>query len=223
MPSHSDAERHALANALTQAGPGAATLCAGWTTNDLAAHLVVRELRPDAIPGRMLPQRNPLHRWTTRVERNYANQDFDQLVHTFRTGPHRLSWASLPGMDARLNLLEHVVHCEDVRRAVAEWEPRDLPLVRQRAVWAAICQTGRMLLRRSPVPVTFTTVDGATSQIVAGTGGSSNARGTLPGVVVTGAPVELALYAFGRGEHTEVELDGPPDALTLFRAVRLTF
>ena len=37
------------------AGPEAPTLCAGWTTRDLAAHLVVREARPDAAAGIVLP------------------------------------------------------------------------------------------------------------------------------------------------------------------------
>ena len=44
-------ERAAFADTLEEAGPDAPTLCTGWTTRDLAAHLVLRERRPDAAMG----------------------------------------------------------------------------------------------------------------------------------------------------------------------------
>jgi uncharacterized protein (TIGR03085 family) len=223
MPSHSNVERHALANALTEAGPGAPTLCDGWTTNDLAAHLVVREGRPDALPGLILSSVPPFGRWTARVEDTYAKGDFAELVNTFRTGPHQLSWARLPGADRRLNLLEHFIHCEDVRRAQPGWKARTLSAGLQQAIWTAIGSTGRILLRRSPVPVTFSTVDGLTRHVVAGTGGSSNSRGSLPGVVITGDPGEIALYTYGRTGHADVQLDGPPESISLFQQVPLKF
>jgi uncharacterized protein (TIGR03085 family) len=223
MPSHSAAERIALASALTTAGPGTPTLCSGWSTTELAAHLVVRERRPDTLPGLILSSRHPLHRWTTRVEVKYAGRDYDELVHTFRTGPHLGSWAALPGVDARVNLLEHFVHCEDVRRSVPDWSPRDLPADRQQALWTAIGQAGRMLLRRSPVPVVFDVPGGPSHQVVSGTGGSANNRGQLPGVVITGAASEIALFAYGRGERAQVTLDGPPESLAAFSALKLEF
>ena len=40
------ASRLALAEALLAAGPSADTLCAGWETRHLAAHLVLRENSP---------------------------------------------------------------------------------------------------------------------------------------------------------------------------------
>ena len=49
--SFSDSERQGLADLLLERGPGAPTLCEGWTTTDLVAHLWVREHRPDAILG----------------------------------------------------------------------------------------------------------------------------------------------------------------------------
>ena len=55
MPTHSSAERAALADALTAAGPHRPTLCDGWTTTELAAHLVTRERRPDVTVSVMLP------------------------------------------------------------------------------------------------------------------------------------------------------------------------
>ena len=44
-------ERAALADLLAQLGPDEPTLCGDWTTRDLAAHLAIRERRPDALPG----------------------------------------------------------------------------------------------------------------------------------------------------------------------------
>ena len=44
-------ERQRLSSTLTRVGPDAPTLCEGWRTRDLAAHIVLRERRPDAIAG----------------------------------------------------------------------------------------------------------------------------------------------------------------------------
>ena len=46
MSTHAKRERLLLADLLETAGPDAPTLCEGWTTRDLAAHVVVRERRP---------------------------------------------------------------------------------------------------------------------------------------------------------------------------------
>src|SRR3712207_3175647 len=152
MPSHSAAERQALADALADAGPDAPTLCEGWTTADLAAHLVVREQRPDTGPGVLVPAFSP---WTERVRTRYARRPYEELVESIRSGPARTSWAALPGVDASLNLAEHFVHCEDVRRAVPGWEPRELPESRQRAFWRILEARGHAFFRRIPVGVTL--------------------------------------------------------------------
>ena len=47
-------ERHELSDLLDQLGPDQPTLCEGWTTADLAAHLVVRERDPRSGPGILL-------------------------------------------------------------------------------------------------------------------------------------------------------------------------
>lgn len=47
-------ERSALADLLEQVGPAQPTLCAGWDTEDLLAHLLVRERRPDAAAGMLI-------------------------------------------------------------------------------------------------------------------------------------------------------------------------
>ena len=63
-------ERLALCALLEQTGPAAPTLCDGWTTLDLAAHLVLRERRPDAGAGIMI---GPLAGYTRRVQRGWPS------------------------------------------------------------------------------------------------------------------------------------------------------
>ena len=52
-------ERAAIADLMTSLGPDAPTLCEGWTTRDLAAHLVVRATRVDAAAGILIPRSPP--------------------------------------------------------------------------------------------------------------------------------------------------------------------
>lgn len=54
MTNPARSERHALCDLFMEVGPDAPTLCGEWTTRDLAAHLVVRESRPDAAAGILL-------------------------------------------------------------------------------------------------------------------------------------------------------------------------
>jgi uncharacterized protein (TIGR03085 family) len=205
MPSHSAAERAALADALTAAGPRHPTLCDGWTTTELAAHLVARERRVDSAIGQVI---RPLSGWTDRVQGQYARWDYERLVEAFRRGPPVFSYMALPGVDARLNLIEHFVHCEDVRRARPGWQARELPARRQAALWSQLTTIGRALWRRSPVSVTIATPEGARASVIERTG---------PGVTMVGEPGELVLYAYGRKDHATIQLEGPDDAVDAFR------
>src|SRR4051794_10763313 len=105
-------ERQALCDTLDAIGPDAPTLDEGWTARDLAAHLVLRESRPDASLGIVLA---PFAGWTDRVQRGIAAGDWPALVQRLRSGPPHWSPYSLPGVDERVNLVELVVHHEDVR------------------------------------------------------------------------------------------------------------
>ena len=207
--SHAAAERQVLARVLRDAGPDAPTLCEGWTTRDLAAHLVVREARPDTGPGQLLGSVPVAAQWSEKVRRQYARRDYDELVDAFAAGPPRLSVFALPGADAVANLAEHFLHCEDVRRAQPGWQPRTLDPRYERALWKSLAARGRLLLRRSPVGVVLVVPDGPR-------------RHVRPGpvtVVVTGRPGELLLHASGRGAQAVVEVSGPPDAVAAYEAV----
>jgi len=202
MPTFAAIERGHLVEALRAAGPQAPTLCEGWTAHDLAAHLVARERRPDSGPGILVPA---LSGWTERVRRGYLNRPFEDLVRMIETGPPWTSPFALPGVDGLANLTEHFVHCEDVRRAAADWQPRSLADGLPDALWTALTGRGRLLFRRAPVAVTLRTPDGRRAEVSSGTGA----------VTIAGDPAELTLYAFGRRAHARVELTG--DAADLAR------
>lgn len=207
MPSLAAIERTHLVEALRAAGPQGPTLCDGWTTHDLAAHLVARERRPDSGPGILVPA---LAGWTEQVRRRYAQRPFDELVRLVETGPPWTSPFSLPGVDALVNLTEHFVHCEDVRRATTGWQPRDLPDGLSDALWKALSARGRMLFRGAPAGTCLATPDGRRTQVTSGE----------TALTLTGEPAELTLYAFGRRGHAQVTMDGSAQALDRLREAR---
>src|SRR4051794_40043338 len=107
-------ERRELCDLMDSLGPDAATPCGGGTTRHLAAHLVLREGRPDAVPGIVLPM---LAGHTARVQQSIMRWPWPQLVAEIRSGPPWWSPLRLPGVDDRANTMEFFVHHEDVRRA----------------------------------------------------------------------------------------------------------
>jgi uncharacterized protein (TIGR03085 family) len=95
-------ERHDLAALMEELGPDAPTLCTGWTTRDLAAHIVLREGRPDAAVGLAV---KPLAGHTARVQERIAHGDWAELLGRLREPP---LWAParIPGLDDVANGLE---------------------------------------------------------------------------------------------------------------------
>jgi uncharacterized protein (TIGR03085 family) len=195
-------ERQDLARTLREAGPDAPTLCEGWATRDLAAHLVLRETRPDGAPGIVVPL---LSGWTARVQRDLAREPYDGLVDRFDHPPvwAPMSWGPL---EDAVNLTEHYVHHEDVRRAVDGWQPRRLPSAYEEALWRHLAARARTFFARSPVGVVLRRPDGQTALGKPGT----------PAVTVVGPPQELVLYAFGRRAQALVEVQGDEATLARF-------
>jgi uncharacterized protein (TIGR03085 family) len=199
VTSYARAERAALCDLFVEVGPDAPTLCEGWTARDLAAHLVVRERRPDASVGIVV---RPLAGWTEKVQDGEARRPFPELVDKVRTGPPLYSFFRLPGVDELANTFEYVVHHEDVRRAVPGWEPRDLDPAFRGNLWARLRKSGRMLFGSSGVGVVLRRTDAE--------GGPVEAvlRAGSPAVTVSGDVVELVMHAFGRSEaHVLIEGD----------------
>jgi uncharacterized protein (TIGR03085 family) len=207
-------ERAALCALLDETGPGAPTLCAGWQTLDLAAHLVLRERRPDAAAGVM---GGPLASHTERVQRSLiARTPYKQLVDEIRTGPPRMSVFRIPGMDERLNLVEYFVHHEDIRRGANGWQPRDTGAGLAEALWQRL-RGAKLVLRKAPVGIELVRDD-----LPADPGGQIvriTAKARAPVVTVTGSPAELTMWAMGRTTAARVRLDGSePDVRKLSQA-----
>jgi uncharacterized protein (TIGR03085 family) len=207
---HARRERAELAELLLAVGPDAATLCEGWTTRDLAAHLVVRESRPDASLGIVVPA---LAGWTDRVMRAEASGSYPELVRKVRTGPPTLSFFSLPGMDGLANLIEYVVHHEDVRRAQPGWTPRELPDGLADELWGRLGQMGRLMYRRVPVGATLVRTDGP--------GGRHVVRKGEPMVTLTGSALDLLLRTYGRAAVV-LDIAGTPEAVAAFSGAELS-
>jgi uncharacterized protein (TIGR03085 family) len=186
-------ERAALADLLDDLGPDAPTCCEGWTTAHLAAHLVTRDRRPDAMPGYAL-ERTPvgaaLHAHAERVEdRLRTSTPYPELVSRVRTGPP--AW--LPGGWPVAQLVdgpEFAIHHEDVRRAQPGWEPRALPLPDADRLWSAAQLFARMAASRHPGGLVLQRSD------VPGPGKRIRA-GSAP-TTVEGEPLEVLLWATGR-------------------------
>jgi uncharacterized protein (TIGR03085 family) len=204
--SYSREERLALCALLEKTGPDAPTLCEGWNTGDLAAHLVLRERRPDAAGGIL---GGPLAGYTTRVQnRIRARTPFPDLIETIRSGPPRLSVMAIPGMDERANAVEFFVHHEDVRRAGPGWEPRDISSGESAMLWQRL-RLARFMLRKAPVGVELARDDIDTGE--ASPGGPAyriTAKNATPAVTVIGSPAELTMWVMGRTTGTRVRFDG---------------
>jgi len=201
-------ERRAMAALLRELGPDAPTLCEGWKARDLAAHLVVRERRPDAAVGIVA---RPLAAYSERVRSKIGDRNFDELVTAVAEGPPAWSPMRIEAVDRVANTVEMFVHHEDLRRAQPAWKPRELPQALEDELWQRLRSMGRLLFRKVDVGVTLVRPNGVSAQVRRGT----------PEVTVTGPPSELVLFAYGRGGHAEVRLDGAPEAVERLRAAPL--
>jgi uncharacterized protein (TIGR03085 family) len=197
-PSFAVRERRALADLLDRLGPDAPTCCAGWTTAHLSAHLVVRDRRPDALPGYGAEQTGtggPLASWSHRLEdRLRETTPYAAVVARVRSGPRPWSPLAWPVVSHVLNTTEFAIHHEDVRRAQPEWEPRDLPRAAQDELWSATALFARRAAGRRGLVLRRTDVPGAEKQVGAG------------GRTVEGEPMELLLWLSGRRDVARVSV-----------------
>ncbi|MEV5280105.1 TIGR03085 family metal-binding protein [Streptomyces sp. NPDC051994] len=210
MSTHAKRERLLLADLLESAGPEAPTLCEGWTARELAAHVVVRERRLDAAGGILIPA---LKGRLDRVQAEFAAKPYEELIQLIRTGPPKYSPYNLKQVDEGANAVEFYVHSEDVRRAQPDWTPRELDPVFSDALWSRLEKAARLMGRKSPVGIVLRRPDGQTAVAHKGT----------PVVTVTGEPGELTLFASGRQEAAQVEIEGDKDAATRAIEAKLGF
>jgi uncharacterized protein (TIGR03085 family) len=197
----SQSERAALADLLEELGPDQPTCCEGWRTRDLAAHLVVRDRRPDSMPGLVLG--GPFAAWTERVRsRAGRTRMWAQLLHEVRSGPAGWLPGAWPAVDRALNGTEMLIHHEDVRRAQPDWAPRELPAEVQDRMWRAVPLMARGgALRRTAGGLVVRRTDRP-----AGEASEQRLREGSPTTTVAGEPLEVLLWVSGREDVARVEV-----------------
>lgn len=207
MPRYARSEREALTDLMSTLGPDAPTVNEGWTVRDLAAHLVVRERRPDAAGGLLV---KPLAGYTERVRLSVAARPWAELLDQVRRPP-LWSPTSNPLTDELVNTMEFYIHHEDVRRAQPGWQPRDLPAELQAALWRRTSAMALLALRRFPAALYVQ---------APGHGELSVGRGGEP-LRLVGSPGELTLFLSGRQRVCRVQIDGSTTLTDRLRGAHL--
>ena len=195
MTNFANVERRHLAALLRRLGPDAPTLCAGWSTRDLAVHLVLRDSRPDVLAGKALPQLPVLGDRARRSEQAVTDLPWEDLVQRLEHPP-LYSPARLGAVDKRVNTVEFFVHHEDVRRAQPEWHQRPLLHDEERDLWQSLTVLAKVRLKDEPGTVVL--IASTYGAVRGGRGKAGSVR------VLRGAPSELLLWAFGRREQAKV-------------------
>jgi uncharacterized protein (TIGR03085 family) len=202
-------ERAELCDLFVAKGPDAPTLCEGWATLDLAAHLVMREHDPRS--GLAILGGDRFSSLETKLMDRARAQGYEALVERLRAGPPLVPWR-MPGLRELLNLNEWFVHHEDVRRAGAgAAEPRDRPDL-DAALWTMLRRGSRMMLRK---------VKGTGVALAAPGFGEVPAQRDGSSVRLVGGPQELMLYLNGRRSVAAVEVTGPDEGRAALEAADL--
>ena len=201
-PSLAQQERASLCDLFLERGADAPTLCEGWLTVDLAAHLVARERRPDSGPGLVWPR---MADYTDKVRRSVRDRtSWEELVATVRRGPPFL----LRPFDGAMNTVEFFIHVEDVRRAEEGWEPRAISPDLADALWTRVGPGGMA----KKVPATI---------VITSPGRDDKQSGAGPLLTLAGEPGELTMFGAGRQRATRVEISGDAALADQLRAASL--
>jgi uncharacterized protein (TIGR03085 family) len=201
-PNLAQQERSTICDLFVEYGADAPTLCEGWLAVDLAAHLVVRERRPDSGPGLVWPR---LAEYTEKVRRGERDRvPFEKLVETVRRGPPVL----LRPFDGPMNTVEFFIHVEDLRRARDGWTPRVVSQELADALWA---RTGPGGMAKK-VPATI---------VIISPGRDAKEAGSGPRLELAGDPGELIMFGAGRQAAAKVEIDGDERLAAQLRAAKL--
>ena len=195
-------ERKTICDLFQERGADAPTLCEGWSTRDLAAHLVVRERRPDSGPGLVW---SPLADWTEKVRRTERDRtSWEELVESVRRGPPLL----LRPFDEAMNTVEFFIHVEDVRRAEPGWEPREISPELADALWKRVGPGGMAKKVQATV-------------VISSPGRADKGSGTGPRVTLAGDPGELTMFGAGRQGAARIEINGDASLAERLRTARL--
>ena len=201
--------REVLAETLLAAGPGAETLCDGWRTQELAAHLYLREHNPRAGLGMVFkPWKKATDKAIAKLAAETSStESFAALVEKFRAGPPKISPFALKAVDHTANLTEFFIHTEDVRRASDRWAPRSLDPDYSQALWAELLKRAAFLYRSVDLGIVLVNPQGHRHV----------AKRAPVSVAIIGDPGELLLHANGRTGQSLVSFEGQPDAVALLQ------
>ena len=191
-------ERAELCDELIEIGPDAPTLCGDWTTGDLAAHLAIRERDPRSAPGILFG--GPFEGYTNKLMAKQLAKGFEATVDKVRRPP--MGPLSIAPLRSAISLIEYTVHHEDVRRAngLGPREDRD---DLQAEIWGRISQLGGLMARKARIaPVSLRLVATGSTSATKDIGGGDRR------VTITGEPMELLLFLYGRSTVAKVELEG---------------
>jgi uncharacterized protein (TIGR03085 family) len=201
-----EAERRSFASDLRAADPDAPTLCAGWSVRHLCAHLVQREHSMLHNIWDQTTSKTPgEERFMGRLVDDAGTPDgYAALVDRFEAGPSR---HSLMGrFDEALNLVEYIVHHEDLRRGSGPVPPRDLPPAELDEIWRRARLILKRAYRKAPVGV----------ELVPDGGPVTPVRRGPSAVTLAGSRLDLVLHAFGRRSAADVRLDGSSEGVSSF-------
>jgi len=193
----------------------AASLDEGWTVEDVAAHIVVREHhlwdlgRALLFKGKIGPDQNDLLRREKARGR-------PALLAAMRTMPPLVF--RLPGPMALGNVGEAYIHHEDIRRGALD-RPRLAPADLEPALWAALSLFSGRSLRKIPVKGTVALVWPDRERCVVSVGGGKHPGDGSADAVLSGGPGELLLWLSGRKTAAHVQLDGAPALVAVLREV----
>ena len=199
-------ERGALCDLALTVGPSAPTLCGSWTVRELVVHLLVRERRPWAAPGILVPALSGL---VDHASAALTRRPFEELVETLRTPPAPVR---IGAVERTVNTMEFFVHHEDIRRAAPDWASRPLDARDEADLWRSLGMIGRGLVRPAGVPVVAS--DGNRTVTLR--------RGERP-AIVSGPVGEVALFLFGRKQVAGLTFDGPAATVAALRDAPLGF
>lgn len=201
--------REVLAETLLAAGPGALTLCEGWRTQELAAHLYLREHNPRAGLGMVFkPWRKATDKAIAALAAESGTPEaFAALVEKFRAGPPKMSVFAMKSFDHAANLIEFFVHTEDIRRATDRWAPRALDADYSQALWVELVKRAAIMYRGVDLGIVLVNPEGHRHV----------AKRAPVSVAIIGDPGELVMHANGRTGESLVSFEGQPDAVALLQ------
>lgn len=197
MTSTAVQQRQALATALRSVSAHAPTLCKGWTAEDLALHIVIRDSRPDLMVGPSLPLVGDRAKQGLQ---NLRDTGYTALVNRAEAGPPVYFPQSFPPLNDLMNTAEFYIHTEDVLRAQPDFDPahpRAIAEKLRRRLWRQGAMMFPMAARSAKQRITFESP---------GYGSTTSGPSSAPKRRIKGAPEELLLWAFGREEKAQVSI-----------------